>query len=99
MIETEATIKVLDKIGFRVKLYPTAVYQTTWNISYSSSERPYIFVGLNLDNSFTVSLPHARSPGKATLIQEGKMKGFDLLEALAENFPLLVKKLAEPMND
>ena len=89
MNETEETIQILDWLRKRVKLYPLDMYAITWNIDINSGP-PYVFIGL--------------SPGRNSKFvagdfwNMGEFDGFELLEYLAERYPSIAARLAEPMN-
>jgi hypothetical protein len=96
--ETRLAIKILDTIGRKFEsvqdkvIYdPDDLYDVVWlvqvehygprDISYLKS----VFVGLSGDDF------------KSNFKSVSKMSGMEIIEWLAESFPLAAKKLAEPI--
>ena len=90
MTETEATIKVLDKIGERVTIRPYSKIQIAWSVEVDS-DQPTMFTDVALyKDKFLMGFI-------LTPADHPKYDGFELLEQLAKEYPYVAAKLAEPI--
>jgi len=91
MTETESTIVVLDRLGKRRKaLLPSyrrgvisAAEVVYWHIEHSD-------VVVMFKERFCIGMPNS-------VPEQYLLRGFELLSALAERYPKVRTKLAEPM--
>ena len=104
--ETRSTIKVFDSIGERLDLkddvstvYPTWKVDIAWTLRTPNNDDPLsdndifgLIVGLQ-GKRFVKGLDMMRDFPKAL------WRGFEFLEYIADQYPDVARKLAEPMDD